>query len=154
MKHLLLLLVTLSSIVVSAQKLEVKGKKYFLNNEQVATYEVKKLMKDTDYAAYANFKSYTSKTSWGGFLIGFGGAMIVADAVKSIASKEDYPGVMSAIGAASLIASFPVMKGRSKKLEKAVDLYNEAVTTPDQSKSNFEINIVANNRGMGLQLNF
>ena len=48
MKHLLLLLVTLSSIVVSAQKLEVKGKKYFLNNEQVATYEVKKLMKYSD----------------------------------------------------------------------------------------------------------
>ena len=153
MKKIIFLFIILSSVITSAQKIEVIGKKYFINGEQVPTYEVKQKMKDTDYTAYANFKSYTNKSSWGGFLLGFGGAMLVADAVKCMVSDETYPTAFSAIGAASLIASYPVLKGRNKKLKKAVDTYNQAITE-QASQSNYEIGFVANNRGMGLQINF
>lgn len=153
MKKIIFLFIILSSLVATAQKIEVIGKKYFINGEQVPTYEVKQKMKNTDYTAYANFKSYTNKSSWGGFLLGFGGAMLVADAVKCIVSDETYPTVFSAVGAASLIASYPVLKGRNKKLKKAVDTYNQAITE-QASQNSYEIGFVANNRGVGLQINF
>ena len=153
MKKVLFLFLILSSIAVSAQKIERIGKKYYINGVQIPTYEVKQKMKDTDYTAYANFKSYTNKSSWGSFLLGFGGAMLVADAVKAMVSDESYPGAFSAIGAASLIASYPVLKGRTKKLNKAIDTYNQAVSE-QTGATNLEIGIVSNSRGLGLQINF
>jgi hypothetical protein len=153
MKKIIFLFIVLFSITVSAQKIELIGNKYFINGEQVPTYEIKQKMKDTDYTAYANFKSYTNKSSWGGFLLGFGGAMLVADAVKCMVSDETYPTAFSAIGAASLIASYPVLKGRNKKRTKAIDVYNQAITE-QAAQNNYEIGLISNNRGLGLQIIF
>jgi len=153
MKNILFLFIFLTFGLASAQKIEVVGKKYFINGEQVPSYEIKQKMKDLDYTAYANFKSYTNKSSWGGFLLGLGGGLIIADAVKSMVSNESYPSGFSAVGAASLLASYPILKGRKKKLKKAIETYNQAISE-QASENDYQIGFVANGRGIGFQINF
>ncbi|UYW01682.1 hypothetical protein K5I29_01785 [Flavobacterium agricola] len=156
MKKVLFLFVVLCSFAASAQKVEIIEKKYYINGEQIPAFQLKQKMKQTDAVAYENFKTYTNRTSWGGFLLGFGCAMLVADAVKSLVSDESYPSAFSAVGAASLVASYPFLKGRKKKLNKAIDAYNNAVEkqTNQAAQSNFEVGVVSNSRGVGLQINF
>lgn len=155
MKNFFLLLVIFFSLSATAQQVEQIGSKFFINGEQVPSYELKQKMKDTDYTAYANFKSYSNKTSWGGFLLGLGGGLIVADVVVGLVSDVTYPTPMTYVGAACAVGSIPVLMGRKKKLTKAIDTYNEAIKENKTSfKNNFELNVVSNSRGLGLQLNF
>jgi hypothetical protein len=65
-----------------------------------------------------------------------------------------YPSAATYIGLASLAVSIPVLSGRNKKRDEAIALYNDGLKKSATNDSNFELNIVANQRGYGLQFQF
>jgi len=100
------------------------------------------------------FQSGLSKESTGGFLIGFGGALVVTDLIVGLVSDVHYPTVATYVGAASLIAAIPIMSGKNKKIKQGIDLYNNGLKNIGSNDSDFEVNFIANQRGYGIQIRF
>ena len=51
--------------------------------------------------------------------------------------------------------SIPILSGRKKMVQESVDIYNQGLK--DEKKTlgdNFELNIVNNSNGFGIQINF
>ena len=98
-----------------------------------------------------------NKSVFGGLLLGLGSVFIVSDAVKAIVTTDaKYPTVMSYIGGGLVVASIPVLSGKNKKMQEAIDSYNSGLKTTSELDNNFEasINLVANQNGVGLRLSF
>ena len=143
--------------IPAGQSIEIKDKKMFINNEQIPSYEIKKYLKDNDFKAYSLYTKAKNKSVFGGLLLGLGSVFIVSDAVKAIVTTDaKYPTVMSYIGGGLVVASIPVLSGKNKKMQEAVDSYNSGLKTTSELDNNFEasINLVANQNGVGLRLSF
>ncbi len=141
----------------AGQSIELKDKKMFINNEQVPSYEIKKYLKDNDFKAYSLYNKAKNKSVFGGLLLGLGSVLIVSDAVKAIVTEGgDYPTAMTYIGAGMAGASIFVLKGKNKKMQEAIDSYNNGLKNTSELDNNFEanINLVANQNGLGLRLSF
>lgn len=143
--------------IPAGQTIEMKGKKMFINNEQIPSYEIKKYLKDNDYKAYSLYNKAKSKSVFGGLLLGLGSVLIVSDAVKAIVTTGgEFPTAMAYIGGGLVVASIPVLKGKNKKMTEAIDMYNNDLKTTSELDNNFDtsLNLVANQNGIGLRLSF
>ena len=143
--------------IPAGQTIELKDKKMFINNEQIPSYEIKKYLKDNDYKAYSLYNKAKNKSVFGGLLLGLGSVLIVSDAVKAIVTEGgQFPTAIAATGAVLVGTSFFVLKGKNKKMQEAVDTYNNGLKTTSELENNFEasVNIVANQNGVGLRLSF
>ena len=143
--------------IPAGQTIELKDKKMFINNEQIPSYEIKKYLKDNDYKAYSLYNKAKNKSVFGGLLLGLGSVLIVSDAVKAIVTEGgQFPTAFAATGAVLVGTSFFVLKGKNKKMQEAVDTYNNGLKTTSELENNFEasVNIVANQNGVGLRLSF
>lgn len=141
----------------AGQSIELKDKKMFINNEQVPSYEIKKYLKDNDFKAYSLYNKAKNKSVFGGLLLGLGSVLIVSDAVKAMVTEGgNYPTAMTYIGAGMAGASIFVLKGKNKKMQEAIDTYNNGLKTTSELDNDFEanINLVANQNGLGLRLSF
>lgn len=153
MKKLITTFCLLLSIMVFSQEIEkVKGR-FFLEGKQISSRETRELLASNAEAS-ALFKSSKNKESIGGFLVGFGGALVVLDVVVGLVSDVQYPTGATYVGIASLAASIPVLSGKNKKMQKAIDTYNNGLKTSGASESNIELNVIANHYGYGLQFRF
>ena len=132
MRNLFILVSLFILTVASAQEITMKKGKFYKNEAQISTWETKQLM-ITNPEAYKYFKSAKNKEAWGGFLIGAGIALTVGDLVKGLVSDADYPTGFTYVGAGCLAASIPILSGRKKKMEKALEIYNKGLqpTTTD-----------------------
>ena len=153
MQKLHLTLVLLFSIVSFSQEIKMEHGKYYVNGNQISTRDTKKLL-ETNYKALSTFKSGLSKESTGGLLIGFGSALVITDLVVGLVSDVHYPSAATYIGAGSLLASIPILSGKNKKMKEGIDLYNNGLKNVGSIDSNFEVNIIANQRGYGVQIHF
>ncbi|WP_395063751.1 hypothetical protein [Flavobacterium sp.] len=153
MKKLFLALTILLSITCFSQEITLEKGKYYVNGKQISTRETKQLL-ITNYKALSRFKSGLSKESTGGFLIGFGGALVVTDLVVGLVSDVNYPTIATYIGAGALIASIPILSGKNRKIKEGIDIYNEGLKNPGTSNSNLELNFIANQHGYGVQIRF
>lgn len=151
MKNVLTLLCFFLLTLASAQEIKMERGKFYQNGVQISSYETKNLLKSNN-EAYGYFKSAKSKEGVGGFLLGLGIGLTVGDAVKGLVSDTDYPSGFTYVGAGCIAASIPVLSGRKKKLEKAVELYNKGLKAT--GSTDFNMNILANNNGYGLQITF
>ena len=143
--------------IPAGQSIELKDKKMFINNEQIPSYEIKKYLKDNDYKAYSLYNKAKNKSVFGGLLLGLGSVLIVSDAVKAIVTEGgQFPTAIAATGAVLVGTSIFVLKGKNKKMQDAIDLYNNGLKTTSELENNFEasVNIVANQNGLGLRLSF
>jgi hypothetical protein len=143
--------------IPAGQSIELKDKKMFINNEQIPSYEIKKYLKDNDFKAYSLYNKAKNKSVFGGLLLGLGSVLIVSDAVKAIVTEGgNYPTAMTYIGAGMAGTSIFVLKGKNKKMQEAIDSYNNGLKTTSELENNFEasVNIVANQNGVGLRLSF
>lgn len=153
MKKILLLLVVMLSLNVFSQEItQIKGR-YFVNGKQISTRETTALLAANTEAS-ALFKSAKTKESIGGFLVGFGSALVAIDVVVGLVSDVQYPTTATYVGLASIITSIPILSGRNKKREKAIGLYNDGLKSSGNQDSNPELNIIANQNGYGLQFRF
>jgi hypothetical protein len=153
MKKLLLTLLLLVSITSFSQEITMVKGRYYVNGSQISTRETKQLLV-TNYKALSRFKSGLSKESVGGLLIGFGGALVITDLVVGLVSDVSYPTAATYIGAGALIASIPILSGKNKKIKEGIDLYNSGLKDVGENESDFEVNLIANQKGYGIQIRF
>ena len=152
MKKIIVLMLFFVTNAIFSQQIRLDKGKYFVNGKQISTRETKQLLL-TDYKATRLFQKAKSKEGVGGFLLGAGIAMTVTDLAIGLFSDVKYPTAVTYVGVATMAISIPILSGRSKKIKEAIDSYNH--TAKELGSSN-DINyqIVANQNGIGIQLNF
>lgn len=153
MKKLIILFTLFLSAKAISQEITIEKNHFLLEGKQISAKEVKTLLA-SNTEALALYKSSRTKGSVGGFLLGFGGGLVVADLIGGALADVKYPTVATYVGLASLVTSIPVLSGRTKKLNDALALYNEGLKKSATNDSNFELNIIANQSGYGLQFQF
>jgi hypothetical protein len=153
MKKLITLSAVLLSTIAFSQEITIEKNRFLAEGKQISPSEVKTLLA-SNTEALALFKSSRTKGSVGGFLLGFGGGLVVADLIGGALADVKYPTALTYVGLASLVTSIPVLSGRTKKMNDALALYNEGLKKSATNDSNFELNIIANQNGYGLQFQF
>ena len=153
MKKLIILFTLFLSATAFSQEITIEKNRFFLEGKKISPKEVKTLLA-SNTEALALFKSSRTKSSVGGFLLGFGGGLIVADLVSGAMADIQYPTPVTYIGLASLVTSIPILSGRNKKRDEAIALYNNGLKKSAANDTNYELNIVANQNGYGLQFQF
>ena len=155
MKQFLLIITLLGFSMSFAEKLELNNNKIFQNGVQLSTFETKKIM-ESDLKALHLFKKAKNKESLGGFILGLGIGATVADLVMgATTSNKKYPTVITYAGIGLMAVSIPILSGRKKLVQQSVDLYNTNLQEENKTLGgNFELNMVNNSNGFGLQINF
>jgi hypothetical protein len=146
---LMLLIVTANF----AQEITIQNNSYFVEGKKISSLDVKKLV-SSNAQALALFKSFKTKESVGGFLLGLGASLVVVDLVTGISSDVKYPSAFTYVGLTSLATSIPVLIGRKKKRDEAIAVYNKGLKSSAANNSDFECNLIANQRGYGIQFQF
>jgi hypothetical protein len=154
MKQLFLILLMLGFSLSYAQKLEYTYGKIFQDGVQLSSFETKKVMA-SDLKALHIFKKAKSKEALGGFLLGIGIGGTVADLVMGLISDVKYPTAITYAGVGLMAVSIPILSGRKKMVQESVDIYNQGLKEQNKTLGdNFELNIVNNSNGLGIQLTF
>jgi len=154
MKTKIALIVLLISGYSFAQQLNYNnGKILDSNNQKISNAEVKKLL-GSHPELLATYNQGKTKGTVGGLLLGFGLGLTTADLLTGLTKDIKYPTTMTYIGLAATIISIPVLSGRSKKIESAIDGYNNSLTGEKVGFTVEKMNIVTNQNGIGLQLSF
>jgi hypothetical protein len=151
MKNIFLILTILFTTISFAQEITKTKHKFYVDGNQIATYEAKNLIKNNP-EAYKYFRAGKNKEAIGGLFMGFGIGFGVANALNAAASKIDYPSGGTYVALGAIAVSIPILIGHTKKIDKAVEIYNQGLKNTGQVE--FEYNIVANQNGVGLQITF
>ena len=102
----------------------------------------------------ASYSSGQTKASVGGFLLGFGTGFVIVDLATGLSQDKVYPSALTFIGLTSAAISIPVIIGHTKKINKAIDGYNDAISPNKVGFQIEKINILSNKNGIGMQLSF
>ncbi len=96
------------------------------------------------------FKRAKSKEALGGALLAIGSTLCVID----LALGLKYPTGLSYAGLGAVAISIPILSGRSKKIEEAVNTYNTDLKKTSFLNRSFNFNCVANKNGIGVEFKF
>jgi len=161
MKKVLLAFMLFIGLTAFSQGLELEKKstaplklekgKIYQNGEQIPSFEVKKILA-TNLHALKVYKQAKSKETLGGALLGIGTAMTLVDLSIGLFSDAKYPTALTYAGLGAVAVSIPILSGRAKKVEDAVNSYNEGLK--NVSSIGFDLNAVANQNGIGVQIKF
>lgn len=153
MKKLILFLLLFINITSFSQEIKLENGKYFVNGQQISTRETRQLLL-TDYKATRMFQKAKSKEGLGGLFLGAGIALTVSDLAIGLFSDVKYPTALTYAGVASMAISIPILSGRSKKIKEAIDSYNQTAKQLGSINYDIKYQIVANQNGIGIELNF
>jgi len=154
MKQFFLIAAIFGFSISFAQKLEYTNGKIYQVGEQLSSFETKKVM-ETDLKALHIFKKAKTKESLGGFILGLGIGGTAADLVMGLTSDVKYPTGITYAGVGLMAISIPILSGRKKMIQESVDIYNQGLKDDKKTLGdNFELNIVNNSNGFGIQINF
>ncbi len=140
---------TLKNNTPNELKLE-KGKIY-QNGVQIPTYQVKKILASNLHSLHL-YKQAKSKETLGATLLGLGITLSVVDLAVGLFSDVKYPTALTYVGVGMVAVSIPVLSGRSKKIKEAVQSYNEGLK--NTGSVDFDLNAMANQNGIGIQIKF
>jgi hypothetical protein len=140
---------TLGDTAPKPLKLE-KGKIY-RDGVQIPSYQVSKILA-TNLHSLKVYKQAKTKETLGAALLGIGATMTVVDLAIGLFSDVKYPTALTYAGLGAVAVSIPILSGRAKKVEEAVNSYNESLK--NTSASDFELNAVSNQNGVGIQIKF
>ncbi len=155
MKQFFLLLLIFNFSTSFSQELVFKNMDIYQNDKKLTNSETKEKL-SIDLEALEYYKTANNKSTVGGLLLGFGLGFVLTDAIVG-ANKYNYkfPGTSTFIGLGAIAISIPVLSGREKLLNKSVDTYNQnSKSKLNHTENNLNLNIVSNNNGFGIQLNF
>ena len=152
MKKLIVLLALLFSTYSFSQEITIQKGRYYINGQQISSRETKEKLASNP-KALSLFKKGKSKEANGGFLLGFGIAFTVADAVKGLVSDEKYPGPATMIGIGAIALSIPIIVGKNKKMREGIEMYNSGLKNTGYN-DDLELNVISNQNGYGIQLRF
>ena len=130
----------------------VKGKIY-QNDVQIPSYQVNKILASNLHSLYL-YKQAKSKETIGATLLGLGITLSVVDLAIGLFSDVKYPTALTYVGLSSIVISIPILSGRAKKVEEAVKSFNDGLKNTTSDDSNFNINAMANQNGLGIQIKF
>lgn len=163
MKNLLLVITLLLGFTSFSQGLTLKSNqsnelklekgKIYQNNEQIPSYQVKKILTSNLHALHL-YKQAKSKEALGGMLLGLGTTVCIVDLAVGLFSDVKYPTALTYAGLGAVAISIPILSGRAKKVEEAVKSYNEGLKNTGALDTNFNLNAVANQNGVGIQIQF
>lgn len=154
MKTLILTFGLLFTSLLFSQEITTENKKYYVDGIHVYKHEIKTVLA-ANPAALNLFNKAKKKETWGGVLIGSGVALCVADAVKGAVSNEVYPSAMTYTGIGLVAISIPVMWGKNKMRNESIEMYNKGLDSKEKTLgSNFNVNIITNQNGIGFNLTF
>lgn len=142
---------TLNKTTTIEIKLE-KGKIY-QNEIQIPSYQVKKILASNLHSLHL-YKQAKSKEAIGGMLLGMGATSCVVDLAIGLFSDLKYPTVLTYAGIGVVAISIPILSGRSKKVEEAVNIYNDGLKNITSIETDFDLNALANQNGIGIQIKF
>ena len=152
-KLLIVAFILFSLCSFSQQLTYKKGRVYDDNDKKLSNTEVKNLLASQP-KLLQEYKAGNTKAGVGGFLLGFGGGLIIADLISGGTQDVVYPTALTYVGLASAIISIPVLIGHSKKTKSAIDGYNESLATKKVGFTFEKINIINNSTGIGMQITF
>jgi hypothetical protein len=163
MQKLLLALTLLFGLTAFSQGLtldnnapkEVKYERgrYYVNGVQIPSYQMKKVFAPNLHSVKL-YKEAKSKESIGGLVLGVGITMSVVDLAIGLFSDLKYPSALTYVGLGAVVVSIPILSGRKAKIEEAVKSYNDGLKNTSSAESNFDLNAVANQNGIGIQIKF
>lgn len=161
MKNLLLIFTLFFGFTAFSQKptlgdtapkpIKLENGKIYQNNEQIPSYQVKKILASNIIALHL-YKQAKSKEGIGSTLLGLGITLSVIDLAVGLFSDVKYPTALTYAGVGMIAVSIPVLSGRSKKIEEAVKTYNDGLK--NTSSLDLDLNAVANENGIGIQIKF
>ncbi|MCF6128776.1 hypothetical protein L1S35_03775 [Flavobacterium sp. AS60] len=161
MKNIIIALILLIGFAAYSQKpalgdtspkpIKLERGRIYQDNEQIPTYQVKKLLA-SNLHSLSLYKQAKSKETIGATLLGLGVTLSVIDLAVGLFSDVKYPTALTYVGVGMVAVSIPVLSGRSKKIEEAVQSYNDGLK--NTSSLNFDLNAVANQNGIGIQIKF
>lgn len=161
MKNILLVFTLLISLSAFSQKptlgdtspkpLTLEKGKIYLEGEQIPSYQVRKILASNVRSA-SLYKKAKTKEGLGGTLLGLGITLSTVDFAIGIFSGADYPTAITYAGVGMVAVSIPVLSGRAKKVKEAVEAYNDGLK--NTTSLDFDLNAVANQNGVGIQIKF
>lgn len=161
MKKLLLAFILLIGFTAFSQKptlgdtspkpIKLENGKIYQNDEQIPSYQVKKILA-SNLHSLNQYKQAKTKETLGATLLGLGVTLSVVDLAVGLFSDVKYPTALTYVGVGMVAVSIPVLSGRSKKIEEAVKSYNDGLK--NTSSLEVDLNAVANQNGVGIQIKF
>jgi len=135
----------------SPRPLNLEGGKIYQDGVQIPSYQVKKILASNLHSLKV-YKQAKSKETIGTTLMGLGITLTVVDLAIGLFSDAKYPTAMTYAGVGMVAVSVPVLSGRTKKIKDAVQSYNEGLK--NTSAIELDLNAVANQNGIGIQIKF
>ena len=129
--------------------LRLENGKIYQNDTQIPSFQLKKIFA-SNLRSYHLFKRAKSKEALGGALLAICSTLCVID----LALGLKYPTGLSYAGIGAVAISIPILSGRSKKIEEAVNTYNADLKKTTFLNQNFDFNCVANRNGIGVEFKF
>ena len=131
--------------------LKLENGKIYRNGEQIPSYQLKKIFA-TNLHSLKVYKQAKSKETLGATLLGLGSTLTIVDLAIGLFSDAKYPTGLTYAGLGMVAVSIPVLSGRAKRIEDAVNSYNEGLK--NTGATDFDLNAVANQNGIGFQIKF
>jgi hypothetical protein len=155
MKKYITLALLFVSIFSYSQQMSIEKGRFYLGGNRIDSRETKNLLA-TNVKAITLYKQAKSKEALGGFLLGFGIGLTVGDLAIGLFSDKEYPTVMTYAGLGSIAISVPILSGRKKRYEEAVQIYNSEhkELKLGTTNNNLKLNAIANQNGFGFQIKF
>jgi len=129
-----------------------KGR-FYIDGTQIPSFQMKKVFA-ANLHSIKLYKEAKSKESIGGLLLGLGITLSVVDFAVGVFSDAKYPTALTYAGVGAVAVSIPILCGRKKKMEEAVKSYNDGLKNTTSSEIDFDMNALANQNGIGIQIKF
>jgi hypothetical protein len=161
MKNLLLTFILLLGFTSFSQGLTLKKEpskeiklekgRFYIDGNQIPSYQMKKVFASNIHSLNL-YKKAKTKETLGGALLGLGSTVCIIDLAVGLFSDVKYPTVLTYAGLAAVAISVPILSGKGKKMEEAVKTYNDGLK--NTSSTDFDLNALANQNGIGIQIKF
>jgi len=139
-----------------AQEIEYQktpnGYQYTRGGEVIGYGEVQMLLRENK-EAYALTRQARSAKGWSTFFGIIGGGLI-GWPIGTLIGGGDPNWALAAAGAGLVIISIPIASGANKKMEKAIDVFNQSQSSSQLLKRNFNLSFTASSGGVGFCLTF
>jgi hypothetical protein len=135
-----------------------------LEDKKLSRPEIIQLMESTpqalqEYKSGKTLRTVGDVTLFGGLAIAVGGVLI--DIYGEVGDQDPYHSnntlsiVSLSVGGAMLIATIPLKIAGKKKIRQSVKDYNTAKSTSYlESKPQYNLSVISNNKGIGFRLTF
>jgi hypothetical protein len=154
MKKVIVLGLLLFTTAIFSQQITYQKGKFFVKGEQISSRETRQLL-STNVKSAALFKQAKSKEGLGGFVLGLGIGLTVGDLAIGLFSDKKYPSGLTYAGIGAIAVSIPILSGRKKRIEEAINEYNKDHQNNTLGfKSSYNLNVIGNQQGMGIQIKF